>query len=608
MAQAVQLDRGGATPDWARKYPPLLSFLAALLITLAVLPSALNLPQSNPQETLEFAPVPPDDSDSPPQTGNLASLNSARSQSIESAGADGGTGPGGAPPVKGSSVDVGFLCVGQPPRQTADPLAPPCVPTFTGDNGGKTYGIGVTEKEIRIVYYLEGGINYINASDPSSAGSPNDKIFDLWEEPSKDQSEHLTVRALRVWQEYFNTRFQTYGRDVHFYAFFSSCAPSCAPNHRRNDAAKIMSEIKPFAVIADATEGAEDDLLKALARKGVLNFGSFSLRPTNLYNTFPRQIWSYLPSVEQQADNYASYVCKKIVGKAPVLASPDLQARSGGTRTLGLIHTTDQHQQGLQHMARLVKERVEACGGKIEKVAQFEDCCLAQDNGENPQYAQRQMAEFQQAGITTILWPGGINGQYGKVASSSGYFPEWVILGDGIMDAHRPIRLSQSTAAFDKRAVIVTPEVLQPAVEQQRCYQAFREFNTTYPTQDLRYYTCEFYRNLFQFFVGVQVAGPKLTPTNMDIGFHKIPQRRESTHPEVPACFYLPGDYTCVKDAQAMYWDAGGRAPGSDEPGCWRAFDGGRRYFSDEWKNENISFRGDEPCNGYDSSVRFNLA
>ena len=607
MAQVVEIDRGVNTPDWARKYPPMLSFLAALLITLAVLPSALNLPQSNPQETLEFAPVPPDDSDDPPQTGNLASLSAARSQSIEGGGADGGEGGGAAPPpLKGSSIDPGTLCVGQPPRQTADPLSPPCVPSFTGDNGGKTYGIGVTGDEVRLLYYLEGGISYINASDPSTRNAPRDKLYDLWQKP--ESGEHLTVKALRVWQEYFNTRFQTYGRDVHLYVFFSSCAPSCAPNHRRADAARILSEVGPFAVIADATEGAEDDLLKSLARKGVLNFGSFSLRPNSLYNTFPKQIWSYLPSVEQQAESYGSYVCKKIVGKPAVLASADLQARSGGTRKIGMIHTTDPHQQGLQHMAKIVRQKVEACGGTIEKVAQFEQCCLAQDNGENPQYAQRQMAEFSQAGITTILWPGGINGQYAKTAAGSGYFPEWVLLGDGILDAHRPIRLSQSTASFDKRAIIISPEVLQPAVEQQRCYQAFREFDTQYPTQDLRYYTCEFYRNLFQFFVGVQVSGPKLTPTNMDVGFHKIPQRRESTHPEVPACFYLPGDYTCVKDAQAMYWDAAGRAPGSDEPGCWRSIDKGKRYFADEWSNDNVSLRADEPCNGYDASVRFNLA
>ena len=53
-------------PEWARKYPPLLALAVALLIALTVLPSSLNLPQSNPTETLEYAPVPPEDSENPP--------------------------------------------------------------------------------------------------------------------------------------------------------------------------------------------------------------------------------------------------------------------------------------------------------------------------------------------------------------------------------------------------------------------------------------------------------------------------------------------------------------------------------------------------------------
>ena len=66
---------------WARKYPPLLAMALAVLIAVAVLPSALNLPQANPTETLEYAPVPPSDDDPPPPpaAGNLASLGLASS-------------------------------------------------------------------------------------------------------------------------------------------------------------------------------------------------------------------------------------------------------------------------------------------------------------------------------------------------------------------------------------------------------------------------------------------------------------------------------------------------------------------------------------------------
>src|SRR5256885_6473236 len=40
-------------------------------------------------------------------------------------------------------------CIGDPPRQIEDPQSPPCVPYWSGDNGGATYK-GVTRDEIRI--------------------------------------------------------------------------------------------------------------------------------------------------------------------------------------------------------------------------------------------------------------------------------------------------------------------------------------------------------------------------------------------------------------------------------------------------------------------------
>ncbi|HUR48537.1 MAG TPA: hypothetical protein VMY88_03270 [Acidimicrobiales bacterium] len=66
-----------------RNYPPLASAMCALLALLAVMPSALNLPQSNPSQTPEYAPVPPEDGpNTTPAAGNLASLSLAGSGSL----------------------------------------------------------------------------------------------------------------------------------------------------------------------------------------------------------------------------------------------------------------------------------------------------------------------------------------------------------------------------------------------------------------------------------------------------------------------------------------------------------------------------------------------
>src|SRR5687768_11558330 len=79
---AAPVQAKAAGNDWTRKYPPLVTILIALVLAIAVLPSALNLPQTNPTQTLEYAPVPPEESDEPPPAGNLSSLGLGSSSGV----------------------------------------------------------------------------------------------------------------------------------------------------------------------------------------------------------------------------------------------------------------------------------------------------------------------------------------------------------------------------------------------------------------------------------------------------------------------------------------------------------------------------------------------
>ncbi|HUP69734.1 MAG TPA: hypothetical protein VM142_07950 [Acidimicrobiales bacterium] len=339
----------------------------------------------------------------------------------------------------------------------------------------------------------------------------------------------------------------------------------------------------------------EIDYVEAMANKGVLNFGSFNGKQASFFQKFPKLVWGYQPNLERQAESFSTYVCTKVVKEPTSMSSPDV---NGKPRKLGLWHTEDDSWPGLIFLAELVKKKVEDCGGEIVAEHTFPVCCLAQDNGTRPDYAVEAMADFKQKGVTTILWTGGIEGNAGKAATASAYFPEWILLGDGTFDTNWPVRLSTHSQAFDRHAVTVSAETLEPGLRQQRCYQAFREVNTTRPDIDMPY-ICTYYRNLFQLFTGIQVAGPRLGPTSVDNGFHAIPAIR-SNDPSTPACYYEAGDYTCVKDTQAEWWDANGQAPDDGQPGCWRAIQRGKRYLPGEWPSGNINAQITEadPCNG----------
>ena len=604
MAESHPLEdpSGGSAPgkpsqggsEWAHKYPPLVSILVALVLAIAVLPSALNLPQTNPTQTLEYAPVPPEDDDVPPPSGNLSSLGLGTSSGVAE-DALGGTGDGVLPPLPGGAgVNSSTKrCVGNPPRQTEDPTLPPCVAYFDGDNFGSTYQ-GVTAEEIRILVYLSGDIIYSGSSKAET--SPQGEYFDLFEPPRDD--EFLVVKGMRGWQRYFNERFQTYGRVVHFFVYFDD---GTSPESRRAHAADNYAKVKPFAVLTDvAFGGNEVEYVAEMARRGVLNFGTLTGKSEEFFQRFPKLVWGFDPTVEYQARAFSTYVCSSVVGKPAVLAGPsaagDMRNRP---RKLGLFHTTDENHSDRIKLAELVQQQVEACGGEIAATATFPKCCYVEDTTTNPDYAATNMAEFSGQGITTILWPGGMEGYTTSAAVAQGYFPEWIVLGDDLLDGNGPNREAKNGHAFDDRAIIITPEIYDPARVQQRCYQAYREADRELPEADLGY-VCEYYRNLFQLFTGIQVAGPRLGPSSVDKGYHAIPAVASRDN-QSPACFYNTNDYTCVKDNQIEIWDDQALPQEGNRAGCWRVIADAKRYIQPEWPAGNIDSNLDQlgPCNNY---------
>ncbi|MBW3668537.1 MAG: hypothetical protein KY443_04915 [Actinobacteria bacterium] len=570
---------------------------AAALIVLAVLPSSLNLPQTNPSQTLEYAPVPPDDeTPPPPMPGNLSSLGLAGSSSLEESFATttttlldeelgGGTDPRGRPKVTGAKN-----CVGDPPKQTEDPLAPPCVVHFEGDNFGATYQ-GVSREEVQILVYFEGFTRYTTCSKGSEV-TPDGQYFDLMERARDD--EHCLVRILRGWQQYFNDRYQAYGRFVHFHAFFATGGLSPSAASRKADAADNYAKIKPFAVLSYAVEN-NDAYLESMARKGVLNFGALVGRPAEFFSRFPRLMWGYYPSVEQQARMFSSYICTKVVPYRVSFSgnSGDM----GKERKYGLWYTSDRNRPELRLLKDLVKQQVTACGADIVSEQTFPSAQYVQDNSNPPKYASDANLAFQQAGVTTIIWPGGLETQLSK--TSGNWKPEVVVAGDLFVDGNAEGQYQEPN--FWSHAWVVSNVVYTPLLDDSLCYKAYVQVNPTVPKSDLRF-SCEAgtYEDLRQLFTGIQVAGPRLGPTSVDKGFRAIP-KVPSSNRQTPACYYEPGDYTCTKDAVAQWWDPNGNSPNNDRPGCWRMAEDGKRYIGGDWPSGDVPTQrtSADRCNGF---------
>jgi hypothetical protein len=587
------------------KYAPLTLLGVAAFIAVAVLPSSLVLPQTNPTRTLEYAPVPPSDENAPPPAGgNLSSLGLGSSGTLTSR-----VNPATPPPAN-SRTTVGKNlatkhCVGNPPRQTEDPLSPPCVPYFDGENFGATYQ-GVSGTEIKVIFHLTGNFR----TGPTSHGTeemPIEKYYDVSADARDDDPIH--VRGLRVLQKYFNERYQTYKRTVRFFVYYDDAQKLATggATKMKADAADNAKAVGPFAALAYSPGGFEDEYIQAMADKGILNFGSPYARSAAFHDRYPRLVWSYLPSVELQVRSFVSYVCKKVVNR-PVTFSRD---DNGKPRKLGIIRTTDVRFPGDVLFGRLAKQEIEKCMGRAfaaEGLVPRANGVVAEP-GVSPDYAYTNMADFKQNGVTTVIWAQGEEQNQSPAAAQLNYYPEWVLAGN-----HNYFEGADSGSFQDQteweHAWVVSDVPQVPRLDESLCSQAFRDVDPTFPRADIAYMCYlqggALYTDLRQLFTGVQVAGPRLNPASIDKGFHAIPAVA-SDDPRVPACFYEASDYSCVKDAVAMWWDRSGQSPNSSKPGCWRMTEGGRRYLAGKWPDNDVLVQkgGSDRCNGYVFSALF---
>ena len=242
--------------------------------------------------------MPPTDETGDPPPGNVASLGLGTSGSI-TGDTLGGNLPGAAPSPVSAPGGAGTVprtkrCVGSPPRQTKM-QSPPCVGYFAGDNFGATYG--VTGNEIRILLYRECCYSGWFTKKGTETDPGGGTLLDANTPPDSEESVWLTIA--RTYQRYFNDRYQTYGRQAHFFVYFAREAST--PEDRRADASDSYARVHPFAVVDYARDGDSEVYLTEMARRGVLNFGSRSGRTAKFFASYPKLIWGFTPTVEVRA-------------------------------------------------------------------------------------------------------------------------------------------------------------------------------------------------------------------------------------------------------------------------------------------------------------------
>ncbi|HVE75533.1 MAG TPA: hypothetical protein VND22_02070 [Actinomycetota bacterium] len=545
-----------------RRWPALLMMVVAAVLALA-LPSGLTIPQSGPTTLAEYAPVP----GAGEGQSDISDLGQGSSGDLGFGSGTGGTAGDLPPPVTQKRPRL-KRCVGNPPRQTEDPRSPPCVAFFEGNNFGSTMK-GVTGDEITIVVHLG------QASSRFPAG------FTDWSKPI-DGTEDSRDRYGKAYARYFNERYQTYGREVRFFGYRSPTVSS-SPAQKRADVAEIDKAKSPFALLTWEEPAIPSE--EAASRGTFAATYSAFLRRT--YQRFEPLLISFAPDLEDQADNFADYVCTKVAGRTAKHA-PDPRYHSR-IREFGILYTEDPSTPQYAEMKdELIKALDRRCGVKIKIVV---------GKAASPDQVSS-INQLRAADITTVITiaNSGTSSNQSQSAGAQQWYPEWLISGviaDELGNYHRESAELHNQVGWSG-AFGITFDYRRDEFNKQNWNIAYREACRGCP-DDGGTVLPRFYDTLAMLFYGIQSAGPRLTPANFDKGMHSIPQRG-SPDPYRPAAYFAADNYSYIKDAMEIWWDPTATPPGDTRKGCFRLPNDGRRFRANDWTGDDSQVFSEGPC------------
>lgn len=598
---------GGPSRRRRRLVPPLALALVALLLAAVVVPSVLSSSRSELDTPVAFAPVPPDREPVDPPAAPPALA--APSDLGEVADGDGGTGGSGDGPDTGPSLapregtgsNPAHACVKDAAgflRQTADPMSPPCTLPFDGDNFGAT-GPGITRDEVRLVIRVDTGGQVCQRAVPCTV---DPGLHDLSAPLDKDvqaTSRQYVLSELRAFVRHFEERYELYGRRLRVFAHVVPFGRT--RSHYAAAARRAIADVTPFAVLArpnnawafDAHRGYTDEPLS----RGIPVLALPPYTGAAELARHPGRAWSFFPTRERMAELFADFTCNQVVGHTTsfvgdVDGSPGAPD-TGRPRRYAVLRVGDPSSSALRALGEEAQRELEArcLGGDdgssgIVDVETIDSCCFTEGNRAEPRReAVEAVRRWQAAGVTTVLWLGGSVGDYPRAAGQLGYEPEWVVLGDDVLDGWEFPQLGQLNEYWDGRAVVLSPRLdgpgpLQdaPEVDEDSCAEVILADNPNEGMQEAMD-ACEYFGALRLAVTAIQSAGPLLTPTTVERGLRAI--RWDHIGPRAASCAFQPGTFDCLDDVQVQVLDPVTFPHGHEGAGCWRSLDGRRHGLGD---------------------------
>lgn len=541
-------------PSRSDRVVPAVFGVFALVVGLLVLPSTLRPPQDQPQTSSAFSP------DAPPDKNQSSIFSSFRSAgSGTSAGVDEVAPTTTAPPkIVASDCPFGF---GNPPRQIESVYAPPCAPAFTGNNGGAT-ARGVSADSINICFLME------------LTGT----VGDDGEMPKEHKpGESAAMRTYKVLRDYFNSRYQFYGRSLRFF-YVTSDSSQSGDAQARARADKAADTDRCFAAIQETNPAASDEL----AKRGIIHT-TLAQTPEKWFADHDPYIWSFTPSGSQDIRLGAEYACKKLAGKPPKFTDDPTLSIAKERKFGAIVYNLPAYDNPGPQIKALMAE----CGVNVDPIVTY-DLTGSQSGTAGLASA---VTAMKAQNVTTIFYLGDLISAvvFTQNAKANNYFPEWFIPGFGGVDTGHIAR-DYDQDEWKNAFGFSLYEIPKPD-EETECYKAYHEVD---PNNDPDSGMCTYmWGDMVQLFGAFQRAGANLTVDSVKKAFLDQPKLPPNP-PWHMAGGYDPSDHTYPDWAAEVWWDP--NAIGSDgQKGTYRFVRKGLRYTYGQWPTEDPMVFQDRP-------------
>jgi hypothetical protein len=456
--------------------------------------------------------------------------------------------------------------------QVPSPYSVPCIPKFTGNNGGATYD-GVTSNEILLA----------QRAFPTTS---NSEEIEAQASAAGVALPAVQTQVEQVFLNYFNKAYDLYGRKVVIQnvpatgnatleALNEGQTQACA------DAATISDQVHAFAEDGIATNfqaGGSGPFSQCAAQDHLVEFDGDAYFNEATFAAENPYVWSTTENCTLGAAQEAEVEGTMLANKKAIYAgSASLRDQ---TRKLGTyVPNLPAYLQCTKEATSLLETKYHVPASDLFKFTYGLDISTFQ------QSAQEAIVQFKAEGVTTVVLACDpfSAGYLTKAAAAENYYPEWFTIGTALTDQDPSPQTYDDPAEvnghlFGMSELSPSTDTTGPTSLAGKLYQKLTGHEIPKETDG-------FYSQLVEIFDALQAAGPDLTPQNMARGLRAIPNLGAPLYQYGQWSWNVgangkpgTGSHTAGIDARFVWWNASAISPLNGKLGTYIAAYGGKRF------------------------------